>query len=130
KAGLAVLDSVAAVGAQADIVILSLPTADIVRQAVEGPGRRPAAGKPGLLVIATSTSHPQTTRELAAALQARGMSMLDAPVSGGPKGAATGQMTMVLGGSEADVARAMPVLETMSATQVHVGPSGAGHVAK
>ncbi len=56
--------------------------------------------------------------------------MLDAPVSGGPKGALAGTMTMVIGGEAADLARAMPLLEAMSAKRVHVGPSGAGHVTK
>jgi 3-hydroxyisobutyrate dehydrogenase len=67
---------------------------------------------------------------LAAQLAAVGMSLIDAPVSGGPKGALAGTMTMVIGGSEADVARAEPVLAAMSAKRVHVGAVGAGHVAK
>jgi 3-hydroxyisobutyrate dehydrogenase len=58
------------------------------------------------------------------------MQMLDAPVSGGPKGAITGTMAMVIGGSAADLARAEPVLAAMTAKRVHVGDSGAGHVAK
>lgn len=58
------------------------------------------------------------------------MGFIDAPVSGGPKGAITGQLTMVLGGSPADIVRAEPVLASMSAKRVHVGPVGAGHVAK
>jgi 3-hydroxyisobutyrate dehydrogenase len=58
------------------------------------------------------------------------MSMIDAPVSGGPKGAITGTMTMVIGGTDADVARALPVLEAVSSKRVHVGPVGAGHVTK
>ncbi len=128
--GVATLADLAAVCAKADVVILSLPTAAIVEEVVAGPGGILEAAKPGLLVVDTSTSHPDTTRKLAAALQAAGMAMIDAPVSGGPKGALTGTMTMVIGGSEADVARAMPVLEAMSATRVHVGPVGAGHVTK
>jgi 3-hydroxyisobutyrate dehydrogenase len=56
--------------------------------------------------------------------------MIDAPVSGGPKGAITGTMTMVLGGEEADIARVEPVLAAISAKRVHIGASGAGHVAK
>jgi 3-hydroxyisobutyrate dehydrogenase len=58
------------------------------------------------------------------------MSMIDAPVSGGPKGAITGQLTMVIGGAEVDLARAMPILEAMSAKRVHIGDVGAGNVAK
>jgi 3-hydroxyisobutyrate dehydrogenase len=83
-----------------------------------------------LLVVDTSTSHPDTTRRLAALLAPCGVGMIDAPVSGGPSGALAGTMTMVIGGTEADVARATPMLEAMSAKRVHVGPIGAGHATK
>jgi 3-hydroxyisobutyrate dehydrogenase len=56
--------------------------------------------------------------------------MMDAPVSGGPTGARNGTMVMVIGADDHDLARAMPVLEAMSARRVHVGGVGAGHVAK
>lgn len=115
---------------EAEIIILSLPNAEIVEAVVAGPGGLLAHPKPGLLIVDTSTSHPDVTRKLAARLEAAGMAMIDAPVSGGPKGAITGTMTMVIGGAEADVARAMPVLEAMSAKRVHIGPVGAGHVTK
>jgi 3-hydroxyisobutyrate dehydrogenase len=111
-------------------VILSLPTAAIVEEVVAGPKGVVANAKQGLLVVDTSTSHPDTTRRLAEKLNAAGMQMLDAPVSGGPKGAITGTMAMVIGGSAADLARAEPVLAAMTAKRVHVGDSGAGHVAK
>ena len=114
----------------AEIVILSLPNAEIVEAVVAGEGGILAHAKPGLLVVETSTSHPEVTRKLAALVAKAGMAMIDAPVSGGPKGAISGTMTMVIGGSDADVARAMPVLEQMSAKRVHVGPVGAGHVTK
>ncbi|OYU47145.1 MAG: 3-hydroxyisobutyrate dehydrogenase [Rhizobiales bacterium PAR1] len=115
---------------EAEIIILSLPNAEIVEAVITGPGGLLAHPKPGLLIVDTSTSHPEVTRKLAARLEAAGMAMVDAPVSGGPKGAITGTMTMVIGGTEADVARAMPVLEAMSAKRVHIGPVGAGHVTK
>lgn len=128
--GIRVVDTIGAVIAAVDAVVLSLPTAAIVAEVVAGPGGIVEHAKPGVLVIETSTSHPDTTRQLAARLAAVGMSMIDAPVSGGPKGAITATMTMVIGGSEADVARAQPVLLAMSAKRVHVGDIGAGHVAK
>ena len=128
--GVPVVDSVAAVLAQADAVVLSLPTAAIVAQVVAGLGGLVSHAKPGVLVIDTSTSHPDTTRDLAAKLALVGMQLMDAPVSGGPKGAITGTMTMVMGGSDADVARAEPVLAAMSSKRVHVGAVGSGHVAK
>jgi 3-hydroxyisobutyrate dehydrogenase len=83
-----------------------------------------------VVIIDTSTSHPETSRKLAGLVADRGMSFIDAPVSGGPKGAVTGTMTMVIGADDADLARVMPVLECMSSKRVHVGPVGAGNVAK
>jgi 3-hydroxyisobutyrate dehydrogenase len=67
---------------------------------------------------------------VAAALATRGINFIDAPVSGGPKGAASGSMSMVIGAEDEVLARAMPVLEAMSGSRVHVGRCGAGNVAK
>jgi len=61
------------------------------------------------------------SRKVAAELAKNGIAFIDAPVSGGPKGAATGTMSMVIGAEDADLARAMPILEGMSGTRVHVG---------
>nr|WP_283817429.1 NAD(P)-dependent oxidoreductase [Bradyrhizobium liaoningense] len=128
--GVAVFESVGPLCARADLLILSLPTAEIVDAVVAGEGGIIAHARPGLRVVDTSTSHPETTRRLAAALAAHGMSMIDAPVSGGPKGAITATMTMVIGGADADVAAVEPVLADISAKRVHVGSVGAGHVCK
>ena len=128
--GIETFESMAPLCRMAEIVILSLPNAEIVEAVVAGEGGILAHAKPGLLVVETSTSHPQVTRKLAALMEKAGMALIDAPVSGGPKGAISGTMTMVIGGSDADVLRAMPVLEAMSAKRVHVGPVGAGHVTK
>lgn len=113
-----------------DTIILSLPHAAAVRAVIEGPDGVLAHALAGTLVIDTTTSEPAVTRALAATLRAVGHALLDAPVSGGPKGALAGTMTMVIGGEAGDLARAMPVLEAISAKRVHVGPSGAGHVTK
>ena len=128
--GVAVRASILEVLAEAEALVLSLPTAAIVAEVVAGAEGLLSRPKSGVLVIDTSTSHPETTRKLARQLSDAGMSLIDAPVSGGPKGAMTGTMAMVIGGAESDVARAMPVLEAMSAKRVHVGPVGAGNVAK
>ncbi|MGJ4883196.1 MULTISPECIES: NAD(P)-dependent oxidoreductase [unclassified Bradyrhizobium] len=128
--GIAIADGIGGVIAAADIVILSLPTAGIVADVVEGAGGILAQARAGVVIVDTSTSHPETSRRLAALLKARGMGFVDAPVSGGPKGAATGTMTMVIGADGDDLARVLPVLERMSAKRVHVGGVGAGNVAK
>ncbi|XUM24917.1 NAD(P)-dependent oxidoreductase [Bradyrhizobium oligotrophicum S58] len=128
--GIAIADGIGGVIAAADIVILSLPTAGIVADVVEGAGGILAHARAGVVIVDTSTSHPETSRRLAELLKARGMGFVDAPVSGGPKGAATGTMTMVIGAEGDDLARVLPVLERMSAKRVHVGGVGAGNVAK
>lgn len=128
--GIQVRSSIAQVVAEVEMVILSLPTAAIVAEVVAGADGIIAHAKAGLLVVDTSTSHPDTTRRLAGLIEAAGMRLMDAPVSGGPKGAINGTMAMVIGASDQDLARAMPVLEAMSAKRVHVGDVGAGHVAK
>jgi len=116
--------------ARCDAIILSLPNAAIVEAVVLGEDGLLAHARPGLLVVDTSTSHPDTTRRLGVALAAAGVDLIDAPVSGGPKGALAATMTMVIGGTDAAVARAEPVLAVMSAKRVHVGGSGAGHITK
>jgi 3-hydroxyisobutyrate dehydrogenase len=113
-----------------DILILSLPKAEHVESVCLGKGGIIELGREGLIVIDTTTSTPEASRKVAAALGAVGIAFIDAPVSGGPKGAATGTMSMVIGAEDADLARAMPVLEGMSGTRVHVGQCGAGNVAK
>ena len=122
-------------GGQADllqactIVLASLPDDAAVTALVEGSGGL-LDGPAGRLLIDTSTVEPRTSRRLEATLQAAGHAMLDAPVSGGPAGAEAGTLTVMLGGSEADLARAQPVFAALARTVVHVGPSGAGAVAK
>jgi len=82
------------------------------------------------LIIDCSTIAPDSARKVAAAAQARGLAMLDAPVSGGTGGAAAGTLTFIVGGAAEDVQRARPVLEQMGKNIFHAGPSGAGQVAK
>ncbi len=88
------------------------------------------AAAPGALVIDSSTIDVATARAMHAAAAARGLAMLDAPVSGGVIGATAGTLTFMLGGSEADVARARPVLEAMGRNLIHAGGPGLGQAAK
>ncbi len=124
---------VAEVGAllrAADAVVSSLPLGRDVEALVRTPGGLLERRDRRVTLVDTSTADPGTSRRLAALLDGAGHGHLDAPVSGGPAGAATGQLTMMIGGSEADVAAAQPVLQALSAQALHVGPSGAGNVAK
>lgn len=114
----------------ADALVFSLPLARDVEAVVTAPGGLLDRADRKVVVIDTSTSDPGTSRRLAARLAAAGHGLLDAPVSGGPAGAAEGALTMMIGGSEADLALAAPVIAALSAKAVHVGPSGAGNIAK
>src|ERR1700735_1274612 len=93
-------------------------------------GGRADALPPGSLVIDMSSSEPLRTRALAARLQAKGLSMLDAPVSGGVRGARAARLSVLVGGSEADLAQATPLLTAMAKTVIRVGDIGSGHAAK
>lgn len=113
-----------------DVYLLSLPTSKQVHQVLkEDPGLLHKASV-GSVIMDTSTSDPVVSRQLAADVEAAGLTWLDAPVSGGPAGAINGQLGMLLGGHEATVTHMRPVLEAMSARATHVGGPGSGHIVK
>src|SRR5450830_422573 len=120
--GLACAASIAELAGAVDMVVLSLPTSDIVEKVVLGEGGLLQHGKKGLIVVDTTTADPNSTRRIAAELKSAGIDLVDGPVSGGPKGAATATMGMVLGGDKDVVDRIEPVLSVMSGKRVHVGP--------
>jgi len=115
---------------EADILVLSLPQAREVEAVVLAPGGLLERRGRKAVVIDTSTSDPGTSRRLSARLAEAGHGLLDAPVSGGPSGAASGSLTMMIGGAAEDLEAVRPVLEALAAKLVHVGPSGAGNIAK
>jgi 3-hydroxyisobutyrate dehydrogenase len=125
--------AVAAAGPQsfaaAEALILMLPTSAIVEDVLEGDQVADAL-PPGCLVIDMSSSEPLRTRALAARLRARGLAMLDAPVSGGVRGARAATLSVLAGGAADDLARATPLLSAMAGPIIHVGDTGAGHAAK
>ena len=82
------------------------------------------------IVIDCSTISPQSARKVAEAARVRGIEMLDAPVSGGTAGAEKGTLTFIVGGEQAVLERARPILEKMGANIFHAGTQGAGQVAK
>lgn len=85
---------------------------------------------PGTVVVDMSTISPAATRTLAERLTTAAVTLLDAPVSGGPEGAAKGTLSIMVGGSAAAVAQVRPVLAVLGSTITHVGPSGAGQLTK
>jgi 2-hydroxy-3-oxopropionate reductase len=126
--GAAGAGSPAEVAARADVIITMLADDQAVR-AVLGDELLPAA-RPGTLIIDMSSVSPALSRELAGRAAARGVAMLDAPVSGGDAGARDGTLSIMVGGEAADLSRARPVLEVLGGSIVHCGAAGAGQVVK
>ena len=123
-------DSAGGVLQDAEIVITMLPASAHVKAVYLGDDGLLANVKPGVLLIDSSTIDPLSAREVAKAAVAHGNPMLDAPVSGGTGGAAAGTLTFMVGGAEADFAKAQPILAAMGRNIVHCGGSGNGQVAK
>jgi 3-hydroxyisobutyrate dehydrogenase len=113
-----------------DVVITMLPSGREVQQVYLGADGIVANAQPGTLLIDSSTIDVATARLVATAADANGLSLLDAPVSGGVAGAAAATLTFMVGGSEAAFVRARPLLEGMGKTVVHAGGSGNGQAAK
>jgi 3-hydroxyisobutyrate dehydrogenase len=119
----------AEIGAQCGIVITMLPDSKVVRAAVLGDGGFAAIMPSGGLVIDMSSSFPLETQKLGEELSARGIGLIDAPVSGGVPKAVAGTLAIMAGGDAALIDRAEPVLRAMG--QIHrTGPLGSGHAMK
>ncbi|MEP6722436.1 MAG: 3-hydroxyisobutyrate dehydrogenase [Variovorax sp.] len=128
--GLPIAASAAATVAGAEVVISMLPASAHVEGLYLGSDGLLEKIAPGTLVIDSSTIAAATSRKVAEAAAKRGIAVIDAPVSGGTGGAIAGTLTFMVGGSEADLARARPVLEKMGANIFHAGAAGAGQTAK
>jgi 3-hydroxyisobutyrate dehydrogenase-like beta-hydroxyacid dehydrogenase len=129
-AGAKPADSTTHVATESSVVMLSLPDSRVVEAVLLGADGILPALRPGTTVVDLSTSSPASTRKIEALLQDRGIGYLDAGISGGAAAAEAGTLTLMVGGSESDLARVQPWLETFASKIVYVGPSGAGHVAK
>jgi 2-hydroxy-3-oxopropionate reductase len=123
-------ESAAHVAAATDIVITMVTDTRAVEDVVFGEHGVARGARPGSLVIDHSTIDPAGARRIATRLQAQGVEMLDAPVSGGGAAAVAGTLAIMAGGSTAAFDRARPVLSCYAKNIVHIGPSGAGQVAK
>ena len=118
------------VASKCDLIITMLPNSPHVKTAVTGPNGVIEGAKPGSIVIDMSSIAPAASRELAAALAAKGIEMLDAPVSGGEPKAIDGTLSVMVGGREAVFAKVKDVLLKMAASVVLCGDIGAGNVTK
>lgn len=116
--------------AGAEAVITMLPSSPHVRSVYGGDTGIIAQAKPGTLLIDCSTIDPLAAREVAFDALARGLSMVDAPVSGGTAGAQAATLTFMVGAGTREFEQAKPILACMGRNIVHCGPSGNGQVAK
>ncbi len=116
--------------ARADAVITMLPAGQHVRDVYLGDNGIIATANPGTLLIECSTFDVDTARAVAAAAEAKGLFMVDAPVSGGVGGATAGTLTFMVGGTAQAYQRAEPILQKMGKTIVHAGGAGNGQAAK
>jgi len=122
--------SPAEVAAQVDVVCTNLPDSPDVELVALGEGGIIDGAHEGLIFIDNSTIKPATTRMIGGRLAERGVTMLDAPVSGGDVGAKEGTLSIMVGGPEQAFNKVMPVFEVMGKTITHVGGLGDGQIAK
>ena len=118
------------IAASCDVVITMLPGPTQVEGVLVGPGGIIEGAHAGLVVIDMSTIAPVVASTLAARLAEYGITLLDAPVSGGDAGAMAGTLSIMVGGDEETFKRCMPIFVALGKTIVHVGASGAGQVVK
>jgi 2-hydroxy-3-oxopropionate reductase len=113
-----------------EVIITMLPNSPQVKDVLLGGGGVVAAARQGALIIDMSSIAPEASQECAAAASAKGLRMVDAPVSGGEPKAIDGTLSIMCGGQQADFDEALPILQKMGASVVLCGPVGAGNVTK
>ncbi|PWB43553.1 MAG: 2-hydroxy-3-oxopropionate reductase [Rhodocyclales bacterium] len=129
-AGAKACASPAEVAANSEVVFTMVTTGADVEQVALGEGGILHGAKPGTVLVDMGTIPPGTARRIAAQLAARGIETIDAPVSGGEVGARNATLAIMAGGKAEVLERVRPLLEKLGKTLVHVGPNGAGQVAK
>jgi len=122
--------SPAEVTRQVDVVFTNLPDSPDVEMVALGDDGVIHGAREGLIFVDNSTIKPASARKIAQALGEAGVQCLDAPVSGGDIGARDGTLAIMVGGSREALEKVMPVFSAMGKTVTHVGPSGAGQIAK
>ncbi|HEY1413027.1 MAG TPA: NAD(P)-dependent oxidoreductase, partial [Rhodopila sp.] len=128
--GASAAPSVADLASRCDVVITSLPIPRIVEEVTLGAGGIAENAKAGSVFIDLSTNSPATAKRVAAGMQAKGIAMLEAPVSGGTARAADGTIVIMVGGDDKVVEQNLPLLKSFSGEVVHVGEIGYGSTAK
>jgi 2-hydroxy-3-oxopropionate reductase len=129
-AGARVAASPQAVAGQVEILITMLPNSPDVELVALGSGGIVDGSKPGLIYVDMSTISPLVSQKVGKTLEARGVRVLDAPVSGGEKGAIEGTLSIMVGGDKATFEAVLPVLQAMGKTITLLGPLGSGGFTK
>ena len=130
KAGAKVGTSPRDVASQSDVLITMLPNSPDVEQVVLGRDGVIEGARSGLVFLDMSTISPLVSQKIGAALAEKSVTMLDAPVSGGEKGAIDGVLSIMVGGDKAVFDKALPIFQAMGKTITHLGPLGAGGFTK
>ncbi|MCQ9616186.1 NAD(P)-dependent oxidoreductase [Paenalcaligenes niemegkensis] len=130
EAGVTKAESLAELSRASNCIVLSLPNSAIVESVILGKAGLAGLISKSTLLLDTSTADPNSTRRIAKTLQGTPIRFVDGPVSGGPRAAMAGTMTMLLGGSQDDIAGLASLLDALCAKRVHVGEVGSGHAAK
>lgn len=129
-AGAKQLASPAEVGAKSEYIILSLPFDPEVEEVVLGPKGIVEGASSGTLIVDTTTGSPRAAAQLAANTKPKGVEYIDAPISGGVKGAIEGKVTFMVGGDPAVVKKATPLMQILGSNIYRVGPVGTGRAVK
>jgi 2-hydroxy-3-oxopropionate reductase len=114
----------------ADVVLTMLPDSPDVEEVVLGRRGVLESAKAGTLLIDASTVRPAVSIRVAKVAMEHGLRAVDAPVSGGERGAIEGTLSIMVGGEEADVTAARPILQAVGSIALHVGPAGSGQTVK
>jgi 3-hydroxyisobutyrate dehydrogenase len=131
RAGARCVENAADAARDTDLVMLNLPSAQAVEEAVFGSRGLATALRPPQLVVDFSTIPAAECRDFSRRLHEKtGCTWVDAPVSGGPPASAAGSLTIMAGGAETDIARLRPLMDDVGRQFTHVGPVGSGSLAK
>lgn len=122
--------SIAELAAGAEVIMTSLPMPKDVEAVALGPGGIAEHARPGTVYFDLSTNSPTVVRRLGEQLRTKGITMLDAPVSGGVAGAEAATIAIMVGGDKAAFDANLPLLKSFGANVIHMGPLGAGTIAK
>jgi len=122
--------SPADVAGRSDVVITCVTDTPDVRAVLLGQNGVMEAAGPGLICVDMSTISPSATKEMGRILQAKGLILVDAPISGGEIGAIEGKLSIMMGGPKEAVEEVRPIMEVMGKTVTHCGPLGSGQMTK